>query len=316
MKDSIQIIQSIVDNIEKVIIGKKEEIYNIMKGILGSGHILLEDVPGVGKTTLVKALAKSINLTYKRIQFTPDLLPSDITGISIYNQKSMEFEFKKGPIFANMILADEINRTSPKTQSALLEVMEERQISEGNNTYKLEQPFFVLATQNPIEYEGTFPLPEAQLDRFMIKVKIGYPDKEFEKSILEIYRNKEPMDEIDSVVNAQDIIYLQKCTRNVKVAKEINEYIVNIINATRNNTYLVLGASIRASLALQRIAQATALIDGRNYVIPEDVKSNAPLVLSHRIMLSSQALSNNYKDKDVIYDILKTIRVPRVDKNV
>jgi MoxR-like ATPase len=310
--DSGQLIKDIVYNIEKVIIGKQYEIYNIMKGIIADGHILIEDVPGVGKTTLVKALAKSLNLSYKRIQFTPDLLPSDITGISIYNQKNMEFEFRKGPIFANIVLADEINRTSPKTQSALLEVMEEKQVSEGNTTYKLEKPFFVLATQNPIDSEGTFVLPEAQLDRFIIKVEIGYPERKEEANILKLYRDRDPLEEIGCVASIEDILELQKMARRIKVSDVINEYIANIADATRNNKHTILGSSTRASLALLRIAQANALINDRDYVIPEDVRQNAVFVLAHRIVVSALARANNYDNEAVIKDILKTVAVPRV----
>ena len=308
----VDLISRIISNIEKVIIGKKHEINNILKGIIANGHILIEDVPGVGKTTIVKALAKSLNLSYSRIQFTPDLLPSDITGISIYNQKTMEFEFRKGPVFANIVLADEINRTSPKTQSALLEVMEENQVSEGNNTYELNQPFFVLATQNPIEHEGTFVLPAAQLDRFMIKVKIGYPDKENECRILELYRNEEPLEDLNSVIDKDEILMLQKKVREVYVSKEINGYIVDIATATRKDKNIILGVSPRAALALLRISQATALINERNYVIPEDVKENVLLTLSHRIIISSLARANNYNNDDVISEIISKIFVPRV----
>ncbi|MCM0648378.1 MoxR family ATPase [Clostridium swellfunianum] len=310
--DAQQLIKNIVYNVEKVIIGKRYEIYNIMKGIIADGHILIEDVPGVGKTTLVKALSKSLSLTYSRIQFTPDLLPSDITGISIYNQKTMEFEFRKGPVFANIVLADEINRTSPKTQSALLEVMEEKQVSEGNATYHLDRPFFVLATQNPIESEGTFVLPEAQLDRFIMKVSIGYPDRKDEANILKIYRNNQPLEEIGRVAGVEDILELQKQARNVYVTDEINEYIASIADATRNNKYLILGSSTRASLALLRVAQASALINGRDYVIPEDVRENALLVLSHRLSVSALARASNYDSNSVIIDILKTVSVPKV----
>ena len=310
--EQIELIKVIGANIEKVIIGKEKEIYNVLKGILAGGHILIEDVPGVGKTMLVKALAKSVDLSYKRIQFTPDLLPSDITGISIYNQKEMEFEFKKGPIFANLVLADEINRTSAKTQSALLQVMEEIQVSEGNTTYELQKPFFVLATQNPIEQEGTFILPEAQLDRFIMKVKMGYADKESEKEILNLYRNNEPFEDLKSVATREDIIALQKKVREIFVSDIINDYVVNLIDATRNNDLINLGVSTRGALALVRIAQATALIDGRDYVVPEDVKSNVLLTLAHRISPSYIARSSNYDSEEILKEILKTIPMPRV----
>ncbi|QAT39047.1 MoxR family ATPase [Clostridium sp. JN-9] len=310
--DDKGVINKIVLNIEKVIIGKEYEIYNILKGIIGNGHILIEDVPGVGKTTLVKALSKSVNLSYNRIQFTPDLLPSDITGISIYNQKSMEFEFKKGPVFCNILLADEINRTSPKTQSALLQVMEEKQVSEGNNTYEMKEPFIVMATQNPVEYEGTFILPEAQLDRFMIKVKLGYPDKMYETKILSTYINDEPLKNLETVADAEDILMIQKKVRQVSASKEIFDYIANIADATRNNKFLILGASPRASLALLRISQANAYINGRDYIIPEDVRENVHIVLDHRLRSSSLAKSNNYTTSHVIDDIMKTLPVPRI----
>jgi MoxR-like ATPase len=312
MTKEVELIQKIASNMEKVILGKRVEIYNILKGILANGHILIEDVPGVGKTTLIKALAKSLSLSYSRIQFTPDLLPSDILGVSIYSQKTTEFEFNKGPIFSNIILADEINRTSPKTQSALLEAMEEKQISESGITYKLKEPFLVLATENPIEYEGTFSLPEAQLDRFMIKVKIGYPHSDAEVDILDLYRQSNPIEELKPVASDEDILGLQKKVRDIHVEKELNEYIVGIVNATRHNSFILLGGSIRASLALQRVAQATALINGRDYVIPEDIKENVAIVLSHRITLTSSARANNYTTQQVILDILRTIQVPKV----
>jgi MoxR-like ATPase len=310
-----EIISKVLDNLNKVIIGKQSEINNILKGVIANGHILIEDVPGVGKTTLVKALAKTIDLTYSRIQFTPDLLPSDITGISIYNQKNMEFEFKEGPIFSNIVLADEINRTSPKTQSALLEVMEENQVSEGGQTHRLKSPFIVMATQNPIDYDGTFRLPEAQLDRFIIKVSLGYPSSEAEVDILEKYREKSPLEDLSNVVTAEDILYLQEAVKKVKVATAVNEYIVRIANKTRESNYISLGVSTRAILSLQKVAQASALLNGRNYVIPEDVKENAALVLSHRIILSSTGKANGYGERETIEDILRMVEVPRVTFN-
>lgn len=306
----MDILKQIVANIEKVIIGKKSEIYQILKGIIAGGHILIEDVPGVGKTMLVKTLARSLNLSYKRIQFTPDLLPSDITGISIYNQKSGEFEFKKGPIFANIILADEINRTSPKTQSALLEVMEEHQVSEGLETYHFEKPFIVLATQNPVDYEGTFKLPEAQLDRFMMKVGIGYARYEDESSILQIYRTSEPLSEVESVAEGADIVALREKVREVKASKDITDYITSISNATREHKYTSLGVSTRASMAMLRVAQATAFIKGRDYVTPEDVKENVEAVYGHRIILSPLARSNNMSAAEVINDIVRLVAIP------
>jgi MoxR-like ATPase len=306
------LIKSVVENIEKIILGKTKEIYDILKGILAGGHILIEDVPGVGKTTLVKAMAKTLNLSYSRIQFTPDLLPSDITGISIYDLKQGEFQFKKGPIFSNIILADEINRTSPKTQSALLEVMEENQVSEGINTYKLENPFMVLATQNPVEYEGTFILPEAQLDRFMLKVRIGYADKESESKILQLYGSEEPLENIGVIAEKEDILSIQKNVKGIFAAKEVTDYIVSLVNATRDNKYITLGASTRAALSLLKIAKAQAFIENKTYVIPQDVKRNAKSVLCHRIILSSLARANNLNAEAVIEDIVDRLPMPKV----
>lgn len=305
------LVKKILDNVGKVIMGKQKEIMNLLKGIIAGGHILIEDVPGVGKTTLVKALCKSLNLSYSRIQFTPDLLPSDITGVSIYNPKNGTFEFKKGPVFSNIVLADEINRTSPKTQSALLEVMEENQVSEGVNTYLLKKPFIVLATQNPVEYEGTFNLPEAQLDRFMMKIRIGYADKVTESEILQKYREIEPLSQIESVASEADIIMLQEKVKTIKASKAITDYIVNITDNTRNNKYIVLGASTRGSLSLLRIAQASALVMGRDYVTPDDVKNNAVAVLSHRIKVSSAGRASGFGSEDIIGDIIERVDIPR-----
>jgi len=312
MRNNVELIENIVTNIEKVIVGKQKEIYDIMKGMISGGHILIEDVPGVGKTTLIKAIKESLNLTYSRIQFTPDLLPSDITGISIYNAGTGKFTFNKGPIFSNIVLADEINRTSPKTQSALLEVMEEMQVSEGGITYEVEKPFFIMATENPIEYEGTFSLPEAQLDRFMIKVHLGYPSKMDEAYILNLYRQENPLDKLMPVASKEDIINIQKQVKEIKVNDEINKYIVNIIDATRNHKEIVLGGSTRASLALLRVAQATALIKNRNYVIPEDVKENVKLVLSHRIILTNGSIARGIKAENVLEEILNVVIAPKV----
>ncbi len=308
-------VKRIAANIQSVIIGKSPEIYQILKGILAGGHILVEDVPGVGKTTLVKALAKSLNLQYSRIQFTPDLLPSDILGVSIYNKITGCFEFRKGPIFSNIVLADEINRTSPKTQSALLEVMEENQVSEGGTTFLLEKPFVVLATQNPVEYEGTYILPEAQLDRFMIKVRIGYADEKSESEILQIYRSREPLKEIQCIAGAAEIMQIQEAVRGIRASRAITDYIVRIMAATRESRYTVLGASTRAAMALLRIAQAHAYIDARDYIIPEDVKSNAVAVLSHRITLSSLARANNLSAEAVLTELLEKTHAPRVYEN-
>lgn len=307
-----ELVERIADNIERVVIGKDKEIRDILKGIFACGHILIEDVPGVGKTTLVKTLAKTLNMSYSRIQFTPDLLPSDITGVSVYNSKLGEFNFKKGPIFSNIILADEINRTSPKTQSALLEVMEENQVSEGNETYKLQLPFIVLATQNPVEYEGTFILPEAQLDRFMIKVKIGYADKKSEARILELHGSKNPLSNIEAVANKEDILNIQTKVKEVFAAHEINEYIINLVNATRENKYIKLGGSTRAALSLLKIAKANAFMQSRDYVIPQDVKNNFKAVLCHRITLSSSARANNLNSESIAEDIIDKVPLPRV----
>jgi MoxR-like ATPase len=304
-----EVVKKIISNVEKSILGKHDEITDIIKGIIAGGHILLEDVPGVGKTSLAKALAKTVNLQYKRIQCTPDLLPSDILGVSIYNQKDQQFEFKKGPVFTNILLADEINRTSPKTQSALLEVMEEEQVSDGNDTYYLEAPFIVIATQNPVEHQGTFMLPEAQLDRFMIKVKLGYVDAETESNILQTLNERK--EALEPIVESKDILELQSQVTKVHAAKPLLDYIVNIIKYSRESKYIALGGSTRASIALLRTSQAMALINGRDYIIPDDVKKNVYQVLCHRLILSPVARANSMNDVDVVSDILDRISIPR-----
>lgn len=315
MNHNVEIVEKIINNVGKVIIGKRQNVYEIVKGMIAGGHILIEDVPGVGKTTLIKAIKQSFDLSYSRIQFTPDLLPSDITGISIYNSSTGTFIFNKGPVFSNIVLADEINRTSPKTQSALLEVMEEMQVSEGGKTYEIEKPFFIMATENPIEYEGTFSLPEAQLDRFIIKVHMGYPNNRDEAEILSLYRNENPLEELKPVATKAELENLQIAVKDIKVKEDINKFIVKIVDGTRNHRDIFLGGSTRASLALLRISQATALIGGRDYVIPEDVKSSVKLVLNHRIILTNSAAARGAKVEDILDEILSMVMVPKVREN-
>lgn len=310
------LINSIISNIEMAILGKRTVIRQMISAIIADGHVLVEDVPGVGKTTLVKALAKSMDLTFNRVQFTPDVLPSDITGISVYNQKSMEFEFKRGPVFTNVLLCDEINRTSPKTQSALLEVMEEYHVTEGDTTYNMKKPFFVLATENTVEHSGTYELPEAQLDRFMININIGYPSNENEIRILELYRSSNPLNELKPIVSREDILSIQEKVKEIYVSKEINQYIINIVDKTRNTNKLALGVSTRGALALLRIAQASAFMDGRDYVIPEDVKNNLNLVLAHRIKLSLKSKSEKYSREDILQEIKASVKPPRIENHV
>lgn len=314
MNNKSELIDSIIENCKKAVVGKDNEIRNILMGIISGGNVLIEDVPGVGKTTIVKAIVKSFDLTYKRIQFTPDIMPSDVTGVSIYNQKNMEFEFKKGPVFCNILLADEINRTSPKTQAALLQAMEEGQVSDGNVTYNIEEPFCVLATENPIEQDGTFELPEAQLDRFIIKVNIGYPVKEHEMKILKLYKESKPIEELRPMASKEDIMYLQEMVKKVNIADELISYILDIVSKTRNNENISLGVSTRGALAALRIAQASAFMDGRDYVIPEDIRKNISMVLCHRIKLSYNANINNLTSEDIITSIVDSTYVPRISR--
>lgn len=281
------LVELMIRNVEKVIIGKRESIEKAVIALLCGGHILLEDVPGVGKTMLVRALAKTVGCSFKRIQFTPDLLPSDVTGVSIYNQKTTQFEFRPGPVMANMVLADEINRTSPKTQAALLEAMEEHNITVDGTTYPLPEPFLILATQNPLEFEGTFALPEAQMDRFLVKIQLGYPRKEQEAEMLGRLRETHPIEALNPVIAKEEMIQLQRQVRAIHADDTIKHYIVSLAEATRNHPDLYIGASPRASIALLRTAQAQAFIKGRTYVIPDDVKSMLHNVFAHRLILKS-----------------------------
>lgn len=305
-------VEKIIENIEKVIIGKREAVELVIIALLAEGHVLIEDVPGVGKTSLVKALAKSINASFRRIQFTPDLVPSDVVGVTVYNQQKREFEFKPGPIMSNIVLADEINRTSPKTQSSLLEAMEEKQITVDGVTYPLPKPFMVLATQNPIEYEGTFKLPEAQLDRFMIKIEIGYPSEAEELEILANFEEKNPLEELKPVVNAEEVIKMQEEVKKVYVEDIVRNYIVNLVSSTRKSKAIRLGASPRATLNLMRSAQARAYCQGRDYVLPDDVKALAVPVLSHRIVLRNEEKFEELDERMFIKNIVDTTKVPVV----
>ena len=303
-------LKKIINNVEQVIVGKREAIELVVTALISNGHILLEDVPGVGKTRLIAAVARSIDGSFKRIQFTADVLPSDITGFSVYNQKTGDFEFKKGAIMSQFVLADEINRTSPKTQAALLEAMEERQISVDGVTYKMPQPFMVMATQNPIEFMGTFPLPEAQLDRFLIKISVGYPDAESERSVLSMHQMDDPFETLEAVATTDDIINIQNEVKKVFVHENLESYIVSLVSATRNHPSVRLGASPRASLALYRTAQATAYIDGRDYVVPDDIQKMMIHVMAHRIILSQETKFSNTTAEDVLEEIKKLTPVP------
>ena len=299
-----------MDNIERVIVGKEEAVRLTLIAVICRGHILIEDVPGVGKTVLTKAVARSIGCTFKRIQFTPDLLPSDVTGVSVFNQKTGEFEFHPGPIMSQFVLADEINRATPKTQSALLEAMEEGQMTVDGATYALPEPFIVMATQNPIEYEGTFPLPEAQLDRFMLNISLGYPSPSDEVQILDRQQHTHPIDTLGQIVSADELIGMQEQVRDVKVSREIREYIVSLTTATRQHQNVYLGVSPRGSLALFRTSQARALLDGRDYVIPDDVKRLIKATLSHRLIVAPAARVRGVTSAAVLDEITGTVPVP------
>jgi MoxR-like ATPase len=310
VQDLATAVQRVVANVERVIVGKAEPVAFSLIAVICDGHVLIEDVPGVGKTVLTKAIARSIGCTFKRIQFTPDLLPSDVTGVSIYNQKSSNFEFRPGPIMAQIVLADEINRATPKTQSALLEAMEESQVTVDGISYRLPEPFMVMATQNPIEYEGTFPLPEAQLDRFMMNISLGYPKAVDEMNILDSHQHHHHLEDLAQIMTAEELLLIQRQVRSIHVDPSIREYIVAIANATRSHASIYLGASPRGSLALFRASQALAAMRGRGYVIPDDVKLLAKPTLAHRLIVTPAARVRSITSTAVLEEILQTVPVP------
>ncbi len=310
MDDMQQVAEQVAANVEQVIIGKRRAVDLVLIALMCRGHVLLEDVPGVGKTVLAKSIARSIGCSFKRIQFTPDLLPSDVTGVSIYNQSNGEFEYRPGPVVAQVVLADEINRATPKTQSALLESMEEKQLTVDGVTHPLPQPFIVLATQNPIEYEGTFPLPEAQLDRFLLRISLGYPEKTDELVILERQRKQHPIDTLAQVLSVESLMQMQEQVKDIYVDDLIKDYIVSLVIATRHHEDVYLGASPRGSLSLYRASQAHAAIRGRDYVTPDDVKALAEPVLGHRLIINPAARIRNIQASAVITDILGAVPVP------
>jgi MoxR-like ATPase len=300
----------LAENIERVIIGKRSAVQLTVIGLLCQGHMLIEDVPGVGKTVLAKSIARSVGCRFQRIQFTPDMLPTDVTGVSVFNQKNSEFEFRPGPIHAQIVLADEINRATPKTQSALLEAMEERQVTVDGVTYHLEPPFMVLATQNPIEYEGTFPLPEAQLDRFLLRIKLGYPDKAQEIEILDRQQFVHPIEQLEQVVGVEELLAAQKAIKEIYLDGLVKEYVVDIVRRTRVHPDVYLGSSSRGALAIYRLSQARAAMLGRDYVLPDDVKALAEAALSHRIIVGPAARIKDVDPSTIVQEILDNLPVP------
>lgn len=310
----MQIVQEAAEriskNVQKVIVGKQGEIRLTLVALFCEGHLLIEDVPGVGKTMLARALARSVGCIFRRIQFTPDMLPSDVTGVSIFNQKTMEFEFRPGPIMAQIVLTDEINRATPKTQSALLESMEERQITVDGETYPMDRPFMVLATQNPIEYEGTFPLPEAQVDRFMMRIHLGYPGKQQEMDVMSRQSQRHPIEDLDQVIDVDELLTVQKAVQNVYVDDLVKEYIVNLVASTREHPDIYLGASPRGSLALFNATRAWAATEGREFVVPDDVKLLATPTLAHRLIVSPSARIKNVSSRQIIEETLRHTPVP------
>ncbi len=309
--ESVQnVVNRVTENVRQVIVGKDEEVRLTLLAMLCEGHLLIEDVPGVGKTMLARALALSVGCSFRRIQFTPDMLPTDVTGVNIYNQKTQQFEFRPGPVFAQIVLTDEINRATPKTQSALLEAMEERQVTVDGETYPVPHPFLVLATQNPIEYEGTFPLPEAQVDRFMMRIHLGYPSKANEIDVLNRQSDHHPIQDIHQVVTADELIAAQRAIRTVYVDDLVKSYIVDLVTTTRDHPDVYLGASPRGSLALYHASRAWAAINGRDYVLPDDVKRLAEPTLAHRLIVNPSARIKNVTARQVIEDTLQHTAVP------
>ena len=305
--------EKLVNNLEKVIVGKRQTIKSVVVGLLCQGHVLIEDVPGVGKTVLARSLAKSLGCSFNRLQFTPDMLPSDVTGVSIYNQSKRTFEFRPGPIFAQVVLVDEINRATPKAQAALLEAMEERQVTVDGETHLLPGPFMVLATQNPIEYEGTFPLPEAQLDRFLLRVRLGYPNPAEEIEILDRQQLRHPIDTLEAVITLDELLEAMETIKKVYVSEPVKRYAVDLVNRTRQTADVYLGASPRGSLALFRTGQASAALAGRDYVLPDDIKNFAVPVLAHRVIVGPAARLRELSAEKIVQEILETLPVPGGD---
>lgn len=310
MTDVQAIANRIVENIERVIIGKRPAVQLTVLGLLCQGHMLIEDVPGTGKTVLAKSIARSVGCRFQRIQFTPDMLPTDVTGVSVFNQKTREFEFRPGPIHAQIVLADEINRATPKTQSALLEAMEERQVTVDGKTHTLEPPFMILATQNPIEYEGTFPLPEAQLDRFLLRIQLGYPNKEEEVEILDRQQYIHPIEELKQAVTVEELLAAQKAIKDIYLDPLVKDYVVEIVRRTRMHPDVYLGSSSRGALAIYRLSQARAALFGRDYVLPDDVKALAEPALGHRIIVGPAARIKDIESGAIVKDILENLPVP------
>lgn len=305
--------ESVSTSIEKVIVGKRATVELAVASLLCQGHLLIEDVPGVGKTMLARSIARSLGCSFSRIQFTPDMLPSDVTGVSIYNQENKKFEFRPGPVLAQIVLADEINRATPKTQAALLEAMQEKQVTVDGTTHPLPNPFMVLATQNPIEYEGTFPLPEAQLDRFLLRLRLGYPSAADEISVLERQQYRHPLEDLSQLVSVEELMAAQESVKGIYVAQQLKHYIVDLVNHTRTHSEVYLGASPRGSLSLFRVSQARAAMLGRDYVLPDDVKALAIPALAHRVILNPAARLRDVTADDVVQEIMNNLPVPGGD---